>query len=73
MSDTAKTLINQVLELPALERAVVAEQLLMSLDRPDTELDALWSVEAEARLTAYEQGEIKAVSIADVFGKYIQE
>jgi hypothetical protein len=43
MSDTAKTLIDQALELPSFERAIVAEQLLLSLDRPDPEIDAAWS------------------------------
>ncbi|MEQ9564886.1 MAG: hypothetical protein RLN85_03555 [Pseudomonadales bacterium] len=42
MSDAANVLIDQALELPALERAVVAEQILLSLDKPDAELDDIW-------------------------------
>tara|TARA_R110001599_G_C12267242_1_gene660983 strand:+ start:4352 stop:4567 length:216 start_codon:yes stop_codon:yes gene_type:complete len=70
VSDAAKTLIAQALELSALERAVVAEQLLLSLDRPDPEIDAVWASEAESRLAAYQNGQAEAIPISDVFGKY---
>lgn len=69
MSDAAKILIEQALELPALERAVMAEQLLLSLNQPDPEIDAIWAAEAESRLTAYQIGEAEAVSLSDVLGK----
>ena len=65
MSDTAKVLIDQALELPASERAVVAEQILLSLDKPDAELDAIWASEAESRLTAYKSDRESAVPLAD--------
>ena len=73
MSDAAKILIDQALELPSAERAIVAEQLLLSLDRPDPEIDAVWAAEAEERIDAYEQGTIEVVSVSEVFGKYDQE
>ena len=31
------------------------------------ELDALWAVEAEDRINAFERGEIKAISCQDAF------
>lgn len=67
MSDAAKLLIDQALELTAQERAVVAEQILLSLDKPDTELDAIWASEAESRLSAYKSGQEPAISLADAF------
>lgn len=67
MSDSAKVIIDQALELPAQERAVVAEQILLSLDKPDTELDAIWASEAESRLSAYKNGQEPAISLADAF------
>lgn len=70
MSDAAKLLIDQALELSALERAVVAEQLLLSLDRPDPKIDAVWASEAESRLAAYQNGRTEAVPISEVFRKY---
>lgn len=69
MSDAAKILIEQALELPALERAVMAEQLLLSLNQPDPEIDAIWAAEAEYRLTAYQIGEVDVVSLSDILKK----
>ena len=69
MSDSAKILIDQALELPASERVVFAEQLLLSLDQPNPEIDALWALEAEFRLAAYRSGELASVPMAEVFGK----
>ena len=67
MSDTAKYLIDQALGLPAQERAVVAEQILLSLDKPDAELDAIWASEAESRLAAFKRGEEPAIPLAEAF------
>jgi putative addiction module component (TIGR02574 family) len=73
MPSAAKILIDQALELPAVERMIVAEQLLMSLDRPDPQIDTTWATEAEARLDAFQDGRIEAISVNEVFGKYDQE
>ena len=73
MSDAAKILIDKALELPSAERAIIAEQLLLSLDRPDPEIDTVWATEAEERIDAYEQGKIEIASVSEVFGKYDQE
>ena len=73
MPSAAQILIDQALELPAVERMIVAEQLLMSLDRPDPKIDTAWTAEAEARLDAFQDGRIEAVSVNEVFGKYDQE
>jgi hypothetical protein len=70
MSDLTKAVIEQALELSARERAIVAEQILLSLDCPDPAMDQIWIGEAESRLDAYERGEIKATSIQEVLGKY---
>lgn len=70
MANVSKNIVNQALELPAIERLALAEQLLASLEQPETELDSLWADEAEERIDAYERGEIGTVSINEVFGKY---
>lgn len=41
-----------------------------SLDEPDHAIDELWGKEAEARLDAYERGELKAVPLAEILAKY---
>lgn len=56
------------LALPPRSRAKLAEQLLQSLDAPNQkEIDSLWAVEAEARVDAYERGEMKALSVREAF------
>ena len=70
MKKPSKVILNQALELPANERAVLAEQLLMSLDLTDSKIDELWASEAESRIDEYENGNIKTKSAQEVFGKY---
>lgn len=69
MSDSAKILLDQALELPASVRVVFAEQLLLSLDQPNPDMDALWALEAEFRLAAYRRGDLLSVPMAEVFSK----
>lgn len=70
MKNSLKSIVNQVLGLSAQERTTVAEQLLLSLQSPDEGMDVLWAEEAEARIDAYERGELEAVSVNEVVGKY---
>jgi len=67
MGTTADKILKEALNLPASERAALAEELLSSLDKPDPEIDRLWAQEAEARIDAAEQGEVKTVAEEDVF------
>ena len=67
MSELAEKLVQQALGLPADERAEVAERLLSSLEQPPSAIDHLWAQEAEARIDAYERGEIEAIPAEDVF------
>ncbi len=69
MSTKAQQILEESFTLPPLERAAIAEKLLSSLDRPDPQIDALWAAEAEARLTAYEAGHIKAIPAEEVFAE----
>ena len=70
MSNSANTILDQALELSAIERANVAEKLLSSLDSPDSKIDALWAKEADSRVEAYKKGEIKTIPAEEVFAKY---
>jgi len=65
VSETTKLLIDQALGLPASERAIVAEQLLLSLDKPGAEIDAIWASEAESRLSVYQEGQEPAIPLSD--------
>ena len=73
MEKASKILLNQALDLPANERAILAEQILLSLDLPDAELDELWAVEVESRIDEYEKGNIKTKSAQEVLGKSQQK
>jgi putative addiction module component (TIGR02574 family) len=70
MTNTAKSIINQALELSSNERASVAEKLLASLDVSDAKIDEIWAKEVDARVEAYNRGEIEVVSVEEVFKKY---
>jgi putative addiction module component (TIGR02574 family) len=72
MSQSKKIYVEQMLNLPASERVEIVEQLLISLDRPDPEIDALWSNEVERRLSAFENGSITSKTIDQVYSKYKQ-
>ncbi len=66
--------INELLEqahlLKPLEKLQLIDELLLSLDEPDKELEKIWTEEAEKRLEAYEAGKIKAIDAKEVFQKY---
>jgi putative addiction module component (TIGR02574 family) len=67
---TREEILKEMLALPAQERAEIIDALLSSLDEPDHAMDALWVREAEARLDAWDRGELKAIPLAEVLAKY---
>jgi putative addiction module component (TIGR02574 family) len=70
MSNPARDLESKVLELPAEERARLAERLISSLDpESDPQAEELWIREAERRLAEFESGSVSAVPAADVIEK----
>lgn len=70
MTTDTKQILKKALRLPAVERASIADQLLTSLDLPDEQIDALWREEIDERISAYEAGKIKALSVNEVLAKY---
>ncbi len=54
MSKTTE-LLQEALSLPIEQRALLADSLLKSLNRPDGHIDRLWAEEAQKRL-----GEIRS-------------
>ena len=63
-------ILKDALNLRPAEKAELIDKLLSSLDNPDKEIDALWAKEAEARIEAYDQGKIKAITLKEVLEKY---
>lgn len=66
-----QNILKEALTLKPSEKAELVDKLLSSLDRPDREIDQLWAKEVEDRIDAYERGEIKAVTLKEVFEKYM--
>ena len=69
MTVSAEALLHQALKLSSMERAALLEGLIVSLDKPDASLDALWLKEAESRLAAYRAGELGAMDAEQVFAE----
>ncbi len=59
--DLKKTMVNQLLHLKPQEKFFLIELLVMSLDKPDFSIDAIWLKEAQRRLTAHRKGISKAI------------
>ena len=67
---TAKEILKDALTLKPVEKAELVNKLLSSLDKPDRDIDQLWAKEAETRIDAFEQGELKAITLEMVLEKY---
>ena len=53
-----------------MEKFEIIDKRLSTLGTPDREIDKLWSQEAEDRITAFEKGAIKMLTIKEVLEKY---
>jgi len=63
-------ILKELLVLSPQEKVFMIDELLKSLDEPDEEIDKLWKQESEARIDAYEKGQLKSMSAEEVFSKY---
>lgn len=64
-----KLLEEQARELTAEERAKLAQTLLESLHAPVAEVEAAWAKEIDARVAAFDRGEMPAYPAEDVFAE----
>ncbi len=62
--------LKDALALRPAQKAELIDKLILSLDKPDKDIDELWAKEAESRIDAYEHGKIKAVTLEEVLKKY---
>ena len=74
MSERGARVLEEALALPPEERAELADRLWSSLDSvSQRRVDQLWAEEVEARLDAYDRGEVEAIpaerAIADALLK----
>lgn len=59
----------QAQELTASERAELAEAMLESIQQPLADVDAAWNLEIEARVAAFDRGDMPAYAAEDVFAE----
>lgn len=73
MSAITNSFIKQALELSPPDRLKLVDQLLESLHKPNPDIDAIWAKETDARVEAYNRGEIESVSAEEVLKKYTKQ
>ena len=68
MTMQAQRVLKEAFHLPPAERTERVEQILSRFDSPARDkIDALWANEAEERIDAYGQGEIKSIPASQMF------
>jgi len=69
MSST-KEILKEALSLSPNEKAELVDELLVSLDYPDPDIEKVWAEEVEKRIDAIDQGKSKTISLEEVLKKY---
>jgi len=70
MTESVEELERQARQLPAEERAQLAELLLESLhESPIAEIEAAWAVEIRERIAAFERGELQTYAAEEVLAE----
>jgi putative addiction module component (TIGR02574 family) len=60
MSEPARRLLNEAMQLPAQDRAAIAAELLASLDDElDADVEAAWAAEIDRRMLRVSSGEAR--------------
>ncbi len=67
---TPEKVLEEAISLKPIELARLVDCLIAALDKADPEIDKLWAIEAESRLTAYKDGKLKSVSLDNVLSKF---
>lgn len=63
-------IVNQIEDLSDIDKLQLVDIILEQLDRPDPEIDKVWTEEAKRRWQAYKDGQLATVSYHDVMSKY---
>ena len=67
MQQSSESILDQALKLPANERAVVAEQLIQSLDpTADRDVENAWQQEIQQRLAEIDSGVARTIPWEEV-------
>ncbi len=60
----------KILNLNPLDKIHLAEIILDSLNKPDSEIEKIWITESEKRYKAYKQNKIQGIQLSDIKQKY---
>jgi len=70
MSQDYDDLLSAALSLPPGPRAMLAENLLLSLDAEDQQrIDSIWAEEVERRVRAIDEGKVKLIPGEEVLSE----
>ena len=61
--NTPKSILDQALNMRPADKYIIIEGLLNSLDEPDKTIEEIWTIEAEKRLKAYKEGNLKTLTL----------
>jgi hypothetical protein len=57
--ETTRSILDHAINMRPADTFIIIEGLLNSLDEPDKTIDEIWAIEAEKRLNAYKEGNLK--------------
>jgi putative addiction module component (TIGR02574 family) len=66
----ATEIMTAAIRLSPSDRFVLAEQILQTLDQPDSEINKRWQDESERRLQEYRAGMVQSIPAHEVVGVY---
>jgi putative addiction module component (TIGR02574 family) len=69
---TTKKIIEEVLSLPVEDRALIADSLLRSLNKPNNGIDEKWAEVAKRRLQELRSGKVKPIPGGEVFERALK-
>ena len=66
---SSKEILEKALKLKPVERFMLVEGLIKSLDEPDSAIDGIWAEEAVRRLEAYRAGRLEGIPMEEIFNE----
>jgi putative addiction module component (TIGR02574 family) len=70
MTTPADKLVSEIRALPDEEKVRILDAILTDLDKPDSEIDHVWALEARKRWESYKAGRLESVSYEELMSKY---
>jgi putative addiction module component (TIGR02574 family) len=70
MATHADKLLSEIRALPDEEKLRVLDAILTDLDKPDSDIDHVWAMEARKRWADYKAGRLPTVSYEELMRKY---